>query len=166
MVSPKRLRSRSIAPHISCRLLARVHRVNAGRRSFDRRVTRTARGAAQAGFRVSSITSGRQRVREDRFDPHTTRSANDRSLRRIEDMRHGADNIRFGSKEALLIDSEPSGGCTWRGKRKLASPRKNAPLARKCRRDALGSPVFHCYLPPYVAFRALGRGRSQLQSMK
>jgi hypothetical protein len=70
------------------------------------------------------------------------------------DLRHGADNIRFGSKAATLIDSEPQEVAPG-AESDWASPRKNAPLARKCLRNALGSPVFHRYLRCSVTRRAL-----------
>lgn len=44
--------------------------------------------------------------RRARINPSSTPGGNGRYLR-IEDLRHGADNIRFGSKAATLIDSEP-----------------------------------------------------------
>lgn len=81
---------------------------------------------------------------------------------RIEDLRHGADDIRFGSKAATLIDSEPQEVAPGAGSENWASPRKNAPLARKCLPNALGSPVFHRYLPCSVTRRALAQVASSI----
>jgi len=78
---------------------------------------------------------------------------------RIEDLRHGADNIRFGSKAATLIDSEPQGVAPGAESEKLGFAEKKRAPSEKMPAERPWKSLFSLLCATFHDQTRLGAGR-------